>query len=162
MIHGHQVLPWGDPGALGIVAREMDVDILLSGHTHQLAVWEEDGRYFINPGSATGRVWCVPRASELTITAHCIASHRILTMHSRTTGVQSWVPTTAPMPNVAPSTTMMTTPSALPTPLGTEGIPSFVLLDLNAGGGKVVLYIYKLIAGDVRVERMEYVKSRRL
>lgn len=32
----------------------MDVDILLSGHTHRFEAWEEDGRFFVNPGSATG------------------------------------------------------------------------------------------------------------
>ena len=34
MIHGHQVLPWGDHEALANVQRELGCDILLSGHTH--------------------------------------------------------------------------------------------------------------------------------
>lgn len=32
----------------------MDADILLSGHTHRFEAFETEGRFFINPGSATG------------------------------------------------------------------------------------------------------------
>ncbi len=35
-------------------ARELDCDILVSGHTHQAKVSQFGGKYFINPGSATG------------------------------------------------------------------------------------------------------------
>ena len=34
LIHGHQVVPWGDMEALAAVQRQLDVDILISGHTH--------------------------------------------------------------------------------------------------------------------------------
>mmetsp|Transcript_35110 Transcript_35110/g.76862 ORF Transcript_35110/g.76862 Transcript_35110/m.76862 type:complete len:190 (+) Transcript_35110:68-637(+) len=54
LIHGHQVLPWGDPEALHVAARKLDVDILVSGHTHIGGVQELNGKYFINPGSITG------------------------------------------------------------------------------------------------------------
>ncbi|KAM3581702.1 Vacuolar protein sorting-associated protein 29 [Umbelopsis sp. WA50703] len=54
VIHGHQIIPWGDREALNITARQMEVDVLLSGHTHQFDAYEAEGRYFINPGSATG------------------------------------------------------------------------------------------------------------
>ncbi|CAL8068958.1 unnamed protein product [Calicophoron daubneyi] len=37
-----------------MLQRQLDVDILISGHTHQLETYEYDGHYFINPGSATG------------------------------------------------------------------------------------------------------------
>lgn len=54
LIHGHQVVPWGDLEALAAVQRQLDVDILVSGHTHQCSITQYDGKYFINPGSATG------------------------------------------------------------------------------------------------------------
>lgn len=54
LIHGHQVVPWGDKEALAITQRRLDVDILVSGHTHELQLWESDTKIFINPGSATG------------------------------------------------------------------------------------------------------------
>ena len=54
IIHGHQVIPWGDMEALAAVQRQLDCDILVSGHTHQHGITQYDGKYFINPGSVTG------------------------------------------------------------------------------------------------------------
>ena len=54
VIHGHQVLPWGDPERLGAIAREMNVDILVSGQTHVAGVNTYENRLFLNPGSLTG------------------------------------------------------------------------------------------------------------
>lgn len=54
LIHGHQIVPWGDANALAMARRQLDVDILISGHTHQTAVNQSDGKWFINPGSITG------------------------------------------------------------------------------------------------------------
>ena len=54
LIHGHQVVPWGDLEALSSVARQLDVDVLISGHTHKQSINQYDGRYFINPGSVSG------------------------------------------------------------------------------------------------------------
>lgn len=36
--HGHQVVPWGDKEALAILQRQMGVDILVTGHTHEFKV----------------------------------------------------------------------------------------------------------------------------
>ena len=44
----------GDDDALAILQRKLDVDILVTGHTHQNATAEYEGRWFINPGSITG------------------------------------------------------------------------------------------------------------
>ncbi|RDH23504.1 vacuolar protein sorting 29 [Aspergillus niger ATCC 13496] len=52
--HGHTIIPPGDADALLIAARQMDVDILLWGGTHRFEAFELEGRFFINPGSATG------------------------------------------------------------------------------------------------------------
>lgn len=54
LIHGHQVIPWDEPEALAAVARQLDVDILVYGHTHKHGVIRVDGKYLVNPGSATG------------------------------------------------------------------------------------------------------------
>lgn len=35
LVHGHQSVPWGDLDALSGVARTLDVDVLISGHTHK-------------------------------------------------------------------------------------------------------------------------------
>lgn len=54
MIHGHQVLPWGDQEALSNIQRELGCDILLSGHTHSIDVKCKEGKFYINPGSISG------------------------------------------------------------------------------------------------------------
>ncbi len=54
LCHGHQVIPWGDDESLAILQRKLDVDILVTGHTHKNATKEYEGRWFINPGSITG------------------------------------------------------------------------------------------------------------
>ncbi|OMJ87215.1 hypothetical protein SteCoe_11141 [Stentor coeruleus] len=54
LIHGHQVIPWGDKEALSNIQRMMDCDLLVSGHTHNSSVESYDGKHFVNPGSATG------------------------------------------------------------------------------------------------------------
>eukprot|EP00455_Lapot_gusevi_P016884 TRINITY_DN1885_c0_g1_i1.p1 TRINITY_DN1885_c0_g1~~TRINITY_DN1885_c0_g1_i1.p1 ORF type:complete len:159 (-),score=58.78 TRINITY_DN1885_c0_g1_i1:270-746(-) len=54
LCHGHQVVPWGDPESLANLQRQLDVDILITGHTHKHEVFEYEKKYIINPGSATG------------------------------------------------------------------------------------------------------------
>lgn len=54
MIHGHQVLPWGDQEALSNIQRELGCDIILSGHTHSIEVKSKEGKFYINPGSISG------------------------------------------------------------------------------------------------------------
>ena len=54
LIHGHQIVPWGDPERLAAIARELGCDVLVSGQTHVPSVSVLDGRLFLNPGSATG------------------------------------------------------------------------------------------------------------
>ncbi|TNN05228.1 Vacuolar protein sorting-associated protein isoform 2 [Schistosoma japonicum] len=54
LIHGHQVVPWGDQKSLAMLQRELNVDILISGHTHKFEAYEYAGHFYINPGSATG------------------------------------------------------------------------------------------------------------
>uniref|UniRef100_A0A1I7TNM4 Vacuolar protein sorting-associated protein 29 n=1 Tax=Caenorhabditis tropicalis TaxID=1561998 RepID=A0A1I7TNM4_9PELO len=52
--HGHQVIPWGDSRMLELLARQLDVDILVTGNTYECSAVEKGGRFFVDPGSATG------------------------------------------------------------------------------------------------------------
>lgn len=52
--HGHQYLPWDDLETLKSIQRVNDVDIVVTAHTHTQSIREDQGVYFINPGSATG------------------------------------------------------------------------------------------------------------
>lgn len=36
------------------LARQLDVDVLVTGHSHQCSAVERNGRLFVDPGSATG------------------------------------------------------------------------------------------------------------
>ncbi|KAI6192292.1 Vacuolar protein sorting-associated protein 29 [Aphelenchoides bicaudatus] len=54
VIHGHQIIPWDNLDSLELTARQMNIDILVSGHTHVCKVYEKDNVLFVNPGSATG------------------------------------------------------------------------------------------------------------
>ncbi len=55
LIHGHQVIPWDELESLRNVEREIDCDILLTGHTHKQYLRKLTAtNYVINPGSATG------------------------------------------------------------------------------------------------------------
>lgn len=63
LIHGHQVIPWGDMASLALLQRQLDVDILISGHTHKFEAFENENKFYINPGSATGAYSALERYS---------------------------------------------------------------------------------------------------
>ena len=52
--HGHQLVPWGDAEALATINRQLDCDILITGHTHKFEAYEHENRFYVNPGSITG------------------------------------------------------------------------------------------------------------
>lgn len=54
LCHGHQVVPWGSKSALALLQRRLNVDILVTGHTHKFTAEKFEDRIIINPGSATG------------------------------------------------------------------------------------------------------------
>eukprot|EP01025_Chloroclados_australasicus_P017377 TRINITY_DN1885_c0_g1_i1.p1 TRINITY_DN1885_c0_g1~~TRINITY_DN1885_c0_g1_i1.p1 ORF type:complete len:250 (-),score=39.35 TRINITY_DN1885_c0_g1_i1:438-1187(-) len=97
--HGHQVIPWGDREALGILIRQMGADIMITGYTHQHEIYKYENTLVINPGSATG---------SFSIT------------------------------NKKP-------------------IPSFMLMDLRKGF--ITVYIYQLVDGNLKVEKIEHSMS---
>ncbi|NXS51723.1 VPS29 protein, partial [Brachypteracias leptosomus] len=54
LVHGHQVIPWGNMASLALLQRQLDVDILISGRTHKFEAFEHENKFYINLGSATG------------------------------------------------------------------------------------------------------------
>ena len=93
------MVPWGDVESLGLLQRQLDVDILITGHTHEFKAYKHEGRLLVNPGSATGAY------SSLTY----------------------------------------------------EVNPSFVLMDID--GDRVVVYVYELVDGEVKVDKIDFQKS---
>jgi vacuolar protein sorting-associated protein 29 len=105
LVHGHQLIPWGDPQALRALASQLDVNIMISGHTGWFEAYEQDdGRLYINPGSLTG---------------------------AYSGGLNSG-----------------------------ESRPSFALMDCQSGG-QLTIYVYQLIDGEVKVERLDFTLSVR-
>eukprot|EP01051_Picozoa_sp_SAG22_P013935 SAG22_NODE_1623_length_3962_cov_20.394253_3_plen_128_part_00 len=54
-----QIIPWGDKESLKVKQRQLNVDILITGHTHTFEVEQYQGhgdqpKLLLNPGSATG------------------------------------------------------------------------------------------------------------
>ena len=60
-IHG-EVYPRADSDQLLYLAKELDVDILVSGHSHQPKIEQKDGILLLNPGSPI-----VPRLADRTV-----------------------------------------------------------------------------------------------
>lgn len=54
LVHGTGIHPRGNPEGLAKIANELNVDILISGHTHAQSVNFYKNILLINPGSATG------------------------------------------------------------------------------------------------------------
>ena len=54
VIHGDVVHPRGDVNKLVTVADNLDVDVLISGHTHMDMIQFKDKKLLLNPGSAVG------------------------------------------------------------------------------------------------------------
>merc|ERR1711942_157579 len=52
--HGHQLIPWGDQESLALINRQLDCDILITGHTNKFEAYEHENKFYVNPGSATG------------------------------------------------------------------------------------------------------------
>jgi vacuolar protein sorting-associated protein 29 len=94
-----KVIPWGDLDSLAMLQRQLDVDILVTGHTHQFTAYKHEGGVVINPGSATGAY------SSITYDVN----------------------------------------------------PSFVLVDID--GLRVVVYVYELIDGEVKVDKIDFKKT---
>lgn len=93
VIHGHTVVPPGDADGLLIAARQMDVDVLLWGGTHRFEAYEMEGKFFVNPGSATGALstgwWAdgeepVPSFVLMDVSMHvCCACHLFANVFAR-------------------------------------------------------------------------------
>ena len=109
MIHGHTLVPSVDPEALLMAAREMGVDVFVWGGTHRFEALELEGRFFINPGSATGAI----------------------------------APGYWHEGYLSPKISLM---------FREEPVPSFMLMDLQ--GMSLVLYIYTLENGQIKVEKV--------
>ncbi|CAI5942738.1 unnamed protein product [Closterium sp. NIES-64] len=133
LCHGHQVIPWGDVESLAMLQRQMGVDILITGHTHRFKAYRHQGRLLINPGSATGAYTpSTAAAAAAAATAAAAAAAAGETDAAAAAGGAAAAAAAAALH------------------------PSFVLMDVD--GARVVVYIYELVGGDVKVDKIEFKK----
>jgi vacuolar protein sorting-associated protein 29 len=62
-------------------------------------------------------------------------------------------------PGLSDSSNPMTDPTEKRKPLGSPLIPSFVLMDIQEAASAVTFYVYKLIDGEVKVEKLDFTKK---
>ncbi|SOV09263.1 related to VPS29 - involved in vacuolar protein sorting [Ustilago sp. UG-2017a] len=186
VLHGHQIVPPGDTQSLAAVARAMDVDILLTGHTHRFEAFELEGRFFVNPGSATGAwhpTWplrdpasvaalaekAAAKAKEEAATAEKKAEKKAedtkAKKNAKTTDTKKADDATKDNSSDSKDASKDGEENKAAEDGGDEEeakqapgpVPSFALLDIQ--GAVVVTYVYQLIDGDVKVEKIEYRKN---
>ncbi|GAA5921881.1 hypothetical protein JCM3775_003398 [Rhodotorula graminis] len=155
VIHGHQVVPLGDAEMLGATARKMDVDVLISGGTHRFEAFEAQGRFFLNPGSATGAfspLWTpAPPSAAATAEGSGGAAAEGDAAHSKE-GEKDGAEGAA---RGAEGADGKQDGEADDEEDEDEGpTPSFALLDIQ--GNVVVTYVYQEKRGDVSVEKLEF------
>lgn len=140
--NGYQIVPRSDPLSLLAFAREINVDILIWGGTHKVEAYTLDGKFFINPGSATGAVnfdW--PEKDE--------EEDEEGEQNEETEKVEEKEEEKEPLENDGVDEDLEVDLSS--------SIPSFCLLDTQ--GSKCTLYIYTYINGEVKVDKVMYQKE---
>lgn len=142
---GYQIVPKSDPLSLLAFAREINVDILIWGGTHKVEAYTLDGKFFINPGSATGAVnfeW--PEKDE-----EDEEEEEDDEKNDETEKAEENEEEKLPQENDAVD-------EDLEVDLASS-IPSFCLLDTQ--GSKCTLYIYTYVNGEVKVDKVMYQKE---
>lgn len=129
---GHTIVPNGDPDALLILARQLDVDILIWGGTHRVEAYQLEGKFFINPGSATGAFYTGWPDIEDLEDSEDETKNENDDMEKENKSTKDDEGSKDP-------------------------IPSFCLLDIQ--GAVCVLYIYSYVDGEVKVDKISYRKE---
>lgn len=141
---GYTVVPKNDPVSLLILARQLNVDILLWGGTHNVEAYTLDGKFFVNPGSCTGAFNSDWPADS---------------------GIPDQVDTTQEVTNneikqVEDDKLDEIKEEDIDVPdsvITGSNAPSFCLLDIQ--DSICTLYIYLYIDGDVRVDKVVFQKD---
>ncbi|KAL6760113.1 subunit of retromer complex [Haematococcus lacustris] len=110
LIHGHQVVPAGERASLSLLHRQLGVDILVTGHTHEHKVLKCEDGLQVMVGSATG-------------------AHSLLRPSEPTDKVNGAGGGTAPPPAQQQQQQQQQQP-----------VPSFVLLDVDGPKATVYMY----------------------
>lgn len=154
--NGYQVVPKNDPLALSTLAREWDVDILVWGSTHKVEAYTLDGKFFINPGSATGAFsfdWPdKPEEEEDEEDEEEEKGEEEESGEAESQDKQKEELTDDTKTEAEVDEDLLAEVAEL-----ASSIPSFCLLDIQ--GSRCTLYIYTYIQGEVKVDKVTYSKD---
>ena len=64
--------------ALATINRQLDCDILITGHTHKFEAYEQENKFYVNPGSITGAYNALANGNQI------IASFILMDIQSAT------------------------------------------------------------------------------
>lgn len=123
---------------------------MVSGATHKFEAFEFEGRFFLNPGSATGAFTFAKlgntsgKANEKNGAAENDEDKENKQDGGDSANADSNAATQATKATANPDSVNST-------------IPSFALMDIQ--GSNVVTYVYQLVEGEVKVERVEFRKD---
>lgn len=173
---GYTVVPKNDPVSLLILARQLDVDILLWSGTHNVEAYTLEGKFFVNPGSCTGAFnadWPViidnnvpiqtqPQGddeNEKSVDKNEEKDIDVTEADKTSDDINNHVgmPATDDKNNINEEE-MEEANITIPENIATgSNTPSFCLFDIQ--GSTCTLYIYIYVNGDVRVDKVVYKKQ---
>ena len=151
----------------------MNVDVLISGHTHEFESFVDDGHLYLNPGSATGAYSATTSKVTPSFALMDIQVPVILQTRPELKGAVAPVTSTAHISALTPSTpsthslTPSHTPSHNPSPSLAHSLTraSFLcfgspLFPKQKQGPKIKIFVYKLVDSDFQVEKIEFNKDQ--
>lgn len=163
---GYTIVPKNDPVSLLVLARQLNVDILLWSGTHNVEAYTLEGKFFVNPGSCTGAFnsdW--PIMNEPPIPQNRSESN--IAAENNTGGIKAsnqdnsaeTVTTRNPEDLKAEEEEEVNEEDIeIPTSIiSGSNTPSFCLLDIQ--DSTCTLYIYIYVDGEVRVDKVVYKKT---
>lgn len=166
---GYTLVPKNDPLSLLALARQLDVDIMLWGGTHNVEAYTLEGKFFVNPGSCTGAFntdWPIIGEDE-TVAKKLPVKHEIkkeVRVEEDAEQKEDITPSTEENADTVKEAKEGKNVSENESnfeisELDIEGsnVPSFCLLDIQ--GSTCTLYIYIYVDGEVKVDRVVYKKE---
>lgn len=156
---GYTVVPKSDPLSLLALARQLDVDIMLWGGTHNVEAYTLEGKFFVNPGSCTGAFnsdWPIVSEEE-TINKREPTEEE----ESQDKGKQDDKSQNETKEGETTESHVSTEKKSLleVSNLDIDGsnVPSFCLLDIQ--DSVCTMYIYIYVDGEVKVDRVVFKKE---
>ncbi|CAM9018763.1 unnamed protein product [Wickerhamomyces anomalus] len=152
--NGFTIVPRGDPLSLLTSARQMNVDVLIWGGTHKVEAYTLEGKFFINPGSATGAFsndWPEEDLPE-------DEGHEEKKDEKDTTDKKEDSEESKKKKKTNQRIKENDDDNEDDADDIYDSVPSFTLLDIQ--GSVITLYIYTYIGGEIKVDKVSYRKDQ--